>query len=163
MFVIYGKDNCQFCERAKALLTQKGLEYTYLRMGVDYTREELLELVPDARTVPQIWVEDDVEFTKRVGGYTELEKFLQEGSEVTGLLEQGYTIRVAFTKADGSLREMLCTKNPELISERFIAEKKTDRTIKESTEVARVFDLEKNEWRSFRLDSIQSYEVAEVE
>ena len=36
MIEIYGKPQCPFCDRAKALCEQKGLEYTYKSLGTDF-------------------------------------------------------------------------------------------------------------------------------
>lgn len=62
-------------------------------------------------------------------------------------------VTVSFVKADGSLRIMDATLRPDLIpqKEEVVEEKKT-RTPNPST--IRVFDLGKNEWRSFRVDSV---------
>jgi len=67
MIEIYGKPACPFCDKAKTLCEMKGLEYTYKSLGTDYTKEELLECFPNARTVPQIKVDGEC-----IGGYTEL-------------------------------------------------------------------------------------------
>lgn len=72
MIQIYGKPQCPFCDRAKALCEQKGLEYTYKSLGTDFEREEMMETFPGARTFPQIIVDD-----KKIGGYTDLEAYLQ--------------------------------------------------------------------------------------
>ena len=64
MITIYGKPRCPFCDRAKALCEQKGLDYTYKMLDADFTAEELFEKVPNARTFPQIWIDE-----KHVGGY----------------------------------------------------------------------------------------------
>ncbi len=162
MYIIYGKDNCPFCERAKALLTQKGLEFNYLTVNKDYTREELLEIAPEAKTFPQIWLDNDLDTDLiHIGGYTELERSLLR-DEVEWALEDGATVTVVFTKSDGTERTMLCTKNPQIISERYIVpEKKTGRERKDTPGVVAVFDLEKNEWRSFRLDAVKSYMIFE--
>lgn len=61
---------CPYCDRAKALCEQKDYEYVYKQLGVDFTREELFEKFPTARTFPQIKVNGE-----RVGGYTELEEW----------------------------------------------------------------------------------------
>lgn len=68
MIEIYGKPQCPFCDRAKALCEQKGYEYTYKQLGVDFGREELLEKFPTARTFPQI-----IAHGEYVGGFNELE------------------------------------------------------------------------------------------
>ena len=39
MIEIYGKPQCPFCDRAKALCEQKGYEYTYKQLGVDFDRD----------------------------------------------------------------------------------------------------------------------------
>ena len=67
MIEIYGKPQCPFCDRAKALCEQDGLEYVYKQLDVDFTREELFEKFPGARTFPQITVDG-----QSIGGYTEL-------------------------------------------------------------------------------------------
>lgn len=158
-YVIYGKGNCPYCEKAKTLLTIKKQEFEYLTLDKDYTREELFELAPDAKTVPQIWLDTNGELF-HIGGYTELENHFKDPVEEA--LNEGLTLRVIFTKVDGSERTMLCTKNSQIISERYTPEeKKTDRVYKEPEGVARVFDLEKNDWRSFRYDSVKSYTVVE--
>lgn len=158
-YVIYGKDNCPYCNKAKHLLSSNNIQFEYLTMGKDYTREELLELAPDAKTVPQIWLEMDDQLLY-IGGYNELEQSLKDPIE--SALNEGLTIEVIFTKVDGTERKMLCTKNKEIISERYTPEeRKTEREYKEPEGVARVFDLEKNDWRSFRYDSVKSYTILE--
>ena len=69
MITIYGKPRCPFCDRAKALCEQKGLEYEYKMLDADYSAEELFEKVPNAKTFPQIFVNDE-----SIGGFTDLEK-----------------------------------------------------------------------------------------
>jgi len=70
--VVWSKDSCPFCVQAKALLTQKGIAFEERNINADWTREQLLEAVPNARTLPQIFLDD-----KLVGGFTELRKHLQ--------------------------------------------------------------------------------------
>ena len=69
MIEIYGKPRCPFCDRAKALCEQKGLDYTYLMLDADFTAEEMFERAPNARTFPQIFIDGE-----SIGGFTELEK-----------------------------------------------------------------------------------------
>ena len=72
--VIWSKDNCQFCIKAKTLLDIKGVPYEERKIGAGWTKEQLLEAVPTARTVPQIFLNN-----KLVGGFTELREFLNAG------------------------------------------------------------------------------------
>ncbi len=69
---IWGKPMCPYCDRAKALCQKEGIKYTYHQLDEDFTREELLEMFPNARTFPQITV-DDI----HVGGYDDLFKFIR--------------------------------------------------------------------------------------
>lgn len=62
-------------------------------------------------------------------------------------------VTVLFTKKDGTDREMLCTLAESLIPSD--KRPKTENT-KFSDEALRVFDLDKQEWRSFRWDSIKT-------
>ena len=69
---IWSKYHCPYCDQAKALLKSKGIQFEEKKIGDGYTREELLEAVPGARTVPQIFLDD-----KLIGGFTELRTHLQ--------------------------------------------------------------------------------------
>ena len=60
---------------------------------------------------------------------------------------------VRFTKSDGTERIMKCTLKEDLV---VAYNKKTDRTKEANNDIVPVFDVEKNEWRSFRVDSVQS-------
>jgi glutaredoxin 3 len=71
--IVWSKYNCPYCDQAKALLTQRGIKYEERKIGDGYTREELLEAVPNARTVPQIFINNQL-----IGGFTELRKHLEE-------------------------------------------------------------------------------------
>lgn len=70
---IYGKPQCPFCDRAKTLCETRQLQYTYYQLGTDFTREEVLEMFPGARTFPQIKVNG-----KSIGGYDGFPQYLEE-------------------------------------------------------------------------------------
>jgi hypothetical protein len=63
--------------------------------------------------------------------------------------------QVTFTKVDGTTREMRCTLQPLYLPEANRNE------VYENTnhDVIRVFDLEINEWRAFRLNSVTCFYV----
>jgi glutaredoxin len=73
MIEIYGKPACPFCDKAKALCEMRNLEYTYKSLGTDYTKEELLENFPGARSVPQIRINGE-----NIGGYDKLGSYLED-------------------------------------------------------------------------------------
>lgn len=70
--IVWSKYHCPYCDQAKTLLNQKGITFEERKIGDGYTKEELLEAVPTARTVPQIIIDD-----KLIGGFTELKKFFE--------------------------------------------------------------------------------------
>lgn len=71
--IVWSKYHCAYCDRAKALLELHNINYEERRIGDGYTREDLLEAVPNARTVPQIFINDEL-----IGGFTELENHLKD-------------------------------------------------------------------------------------
>ena len=70
--IVWSKYHCPYCDQAKALLKAKGIAFEEKKIGDGYTKEELLEAVPNARTVPQIFIDDQL-----IGGFTELKAHLQ--------------------------------------------------------------------------------------
>ena len=73
--IIWSNIGCHFCEMAKDLLKQKGIEYEERSLAKEWKIQQLLEVVPNARTVPQIFVDDEY-----VGGYQDLVEYLQRKS-----------------------------------------------------------------------------------
>lgn len=71
--IIWSKNQCPYCDQAKSLLTQRGIDYEERKIGEGYTKEDLLTAVPTARTVPQILINNDL-----IGGFAELKNFLKE-------------------------------------------------------------------------------------
>ena len=69
---VWSKYQCPYCDQAKALLIQKGIQFEEKKIGDGYTKEDLLEAVPTARTVPQIFINEQL-----IGGFTELKQHLQ--------------------------------------------------------------------------------------
>jgi len=69
--VVWSKYHCPYCDQAKALLGQRDIAFEERKIGDGYSREELLEAIPTARSVPQIIIDDVV-----IGGFTELKAHL---------------------------------------------------------------------------------------
>lgn len=74
--IVWSKDQCAFCEQAKALLRLQGIEYEERNIQHGWTREQLLESVPTARTVPQIFLDG-----KHIGGFAELQRHINENRQ----------------------------------------------------------------------------------
>jgi glutaredoxin len=70
--VLWSRYHCPYCDQAKALLKQQGIAFEEKKIGDGYTREDLLEAIPTARTVPQIFLDGEL-----IGGFTELKQHLQ--------------------------------------------------------------------------------------
>lgn len=71
--IVWSKPQCPYCDQAKQLLTMKGIAYEERKIGSGWTKEQLLEAVPTARTVPQIFLDGEL-----VGGYDQLRALLTE-------------------------------------------------------------------------------------
>jgi len=71
--IVWSKDQCPYCVQAKALLESRGIEYEERNINNGWDKEDLLAAVPGARTLPQIFLDEQL-----VGGFTELRKRLTE-------------------------------------------------------------------------------------
>ena len=69
--IVWTNLGCHFCDMTKTLLKQKGIEYEERNLAKDWKVQDLLEAVPNARSVPQIFLDDEY-----IGGYEELRKKL---------------------------------------------------------------------------------------
>jgi glutaredoxin len=65
--IVWSKNGCPFCDQAKNLLKSKNIEFEERNIEKDWSREQLVEAVPNARTLPQIFLDEQL-----VGGFTEL-------------------------------------------------------------------------------------------
>lgn len=65
---VYTMDSCPYCERAKALLKQRGVNYSEVRVPMDDDAQwDALEKKTGMKTMPQI-----LHGEKVIGGYTQL-------------------------------------------------------------------------------------------
>lgn len=63
-------------------------------------------------------------------------------------------VQITFDKVDGTRRVMKCTLDEAYIAVHAESREKTENTRKAKEGVLVVFDTEKNDWRSMRVDSI---------
>jgi glutaredoxin 3 len=67
--VVYSKDYCPYCVKAKNLLAKKGVAFEEIDITNDLKKqEEMLAKAEGRRTVPQIFIND-----KPIGGYDDLQ------------------------------------------------------------------------------------------
>jgi len=71
--VVWSKPGCSQCVSAKQLLKTKGIEYEEKNIAEGYKIQDLLELVPNAKTMPQIWLGEE-----HIGGFSDLQKKLSD-------------------------------------------------------------------------------------
>jgi glutaredoxin len=70
--IVWSKENCGQCVQAKNMLQLRGIEFEERIIGSSWSKEDLLEAVPSARSVPQIFFDNEY-----IGGFTELKERLQ--------------------------------------------------------------------------------------
>lgn len=69
---VWSQTNCPACAEAKKLLNNHGIHVVECMIGTGgFTKKDLIAEVPDARSVPQIFIDDQY-----VGGLLELKKVL---------------------------------------------------------------------------------------
>ena len=66
---IYSRDNCIFCDKAKMRLAKHNPKIFMLNK--DFTREEFFQKFPNAKTFPQIIINNE-----HIGTYNQLEQWL---------------------------------------------------------------------------------------
>ncbi len=64
---IYSKSNCSYCVMAMNFFDSKNIEYQVYSADDPKIFSEMMERNPQARTVPQIFIDDQL-----IGGYTDL-------------------------------------------------------------------------------------------
>ena len=83
MIEIWGKTACPYCVKAKQFCETRNLDYTYKQLDVDFTRDEVFENFPNARTFPQIKISGKI-----IGGFDDMMTYI----ETTGYNGTGYSL-----------------------------------------------------------------------
>ncbi len=83
--LIITQPNCPYCVRAKALLDDRGADYTSLSLGTDLAKEDMVEYVETVanvrvNTVPQIFLDGVY-----IGGHDDLVAFLERQTDADDL------------------------------------------------------------------------------
>ena len=80
---VWSQTNCPACTEAKRLLDLHGVTIVEKMLGVNgYTKKDLIDVVPHARSVPQIFVDGVY-----VGGLQELkQKLANDNNKNTGMV-----------------------------------------------------------------------------
>lgn len=73
--IVYSKAFCPYCDRAKQLLTHKGVAYKEIRVDQEPDQLQVMLAKSDGRrTLPQIFIND-----KGIGGFDDLWALEQQG------------------------------------------------------------------------------------
>ena len=78
--IVYSKNNCVFCSKAKSLLTNLGLEYQEKSLEKDFGSDpsKLIEDIgKNVRQMPQIKIDDEL-----IGGYNQLVEYFEKQGKV---------------------------------------------------------------------------------
>ena len=78
--IVYSKNNCVFCTKAKSLLTNLGLEYEEKTLEKDFGSDpsKLIEDIgKNVRQMPQIKIDGEL-----IGGYNQLVEHFNEQGKV---------------------------------------------------------------------------------
>ncbi|MFM7558006.1 MAG: glutaredoxin 3 [Alphaproteobacteria bacterium] len=72
--IVYSKDICPYCVKAKNLLQKKGVNFTEIKITTDEQKQEMIKKANGRMTVPQIFIGDF-----HVGGCDDLHALESEG------------------------------------------------------------------------------------
>ena len=80
---VWSQSNCPACTEAKRMLEQHGTHIVEKMLGINgYTKKDLIDVVPHARSVPQIFLDGEY-----VGGLQELKrKLANDNNKNTGMV-----------------------------------------------------------------------------
>lgn len=82
--IIWTKDNCFYCMMAKDVLHKLSVPFEERNVSSsEWTKEQLLEAVPEFKTYPQIFLHG-----RYIGGFDELRSYIEN----TGYNGTGYTL-----------------------------------------------------------------------
>lgn len=70
---VWTRDDCLYCSLAKKELRNRQYQVDERNINKIWSKEDLLKVVPDAKTVPQIFIRN-----KYIGGYSELMTYFEE-------------------------------------------------------------------------------------
>lgn len=150
---IITRDECTYCHQAMKLLKSRDIPFEELHIGLDVTREYVLESYPTQKLLPVVLVNDEL-----VGGYTELVEYLRrpliDDAELrTFLLRKMSETRVdiVFEKTNGELRAMKATRSGHVVDDEEAL----------ASDACAVWDIDKEAWRSFRWDNLISYRISD--
>lgn len=89
MLHLYSKGSCINCQKAKQLLTNKGIEFRESIIGIHVMRESFVDMFPNAKTVPLILNQHADGFLETIGGYDQLVEYLDTDRPSASELLQG--------------------------------------------------------------------------
>lgn len=69
--IIYGKNSCGWCDKALELAEENNISVSYKKVEDPETRQLLLSIDPDVKTVPQIYYGNE-----KIGGYEEFKEWV---------------------------------------------------------------------------------------
>lgn len=72
--IVYSKDYCPYCDRAKALLKSKGVAFEAIELQDHPGEFEKLKARTGLMTVPQIFIDE-----KLIGGFSDMAELDREG------------------------------------------------------------------------------------
>jgi len=70
--VVFSREGCEYCARAKGLLRDAGIDFEELVLNRDYT-EATIRAVSGKSTVPQVFINGD-----HIGGSEDLQHYFSE-------------------------------------------------------------------------------------
>ena len=76
MIEIYTKEQCIYCAMAKATMQLRGDQYKEHHLGVDFDRDQILQMFPTQTAYPFIVVDNVL-----IGGYTDLLEYYKKETE----------------------------------------------------------------------------------
>lgn len=166
-YVLYTRTTCPLCDQAKEYLSQHDVIYAEFMLETPEDSVKAKALLPEdviksgKVMLPLVFDDND----NYIGGKDDLIKHHMEHKKtftdfdkdtIFGLLKDN-VCTIVFEKVNGDQRKMRCTLKESMLPQ--YTSTKADKERKVSEHTLAVYDLDVEDWRSFRVGSVTSITV----
>lgn len=152
---LYIRENCANCTEVKRWLSQRAIDFNTITIDQTITRDQVLEMFPEAKLLPLVvFNQQYIGSAKEL--YNQMDTIENKSAAIKNILNNAVAM-IEFTKVNGEKRVLRATRDPNKIDSKF--HPNGTKSKQDNNQVIACFDLDINQWRSFRTESVTNYYV----